>query len=184
MNNNKSVNVRMLVEGGIMIALAMVLSQFPIYQAPQGGSVTAGSMVPIMIFAIRWGVTPGIGVGALYGLLHFIFKPYFLNFAQFLFDYIIPFGALGLAGLVSNFVKKGHKNAYFAIILSSTIAVLIRMASHVASGAIFFKEYAGAQNPWIYSIIYNGTYLIPELILTIIVLVLIWKPIQNSGIND
>lgn len=181
---NKKFSVRMIVEGGIMIALAMVLNQFKIYKAPQGGSVTAGSMVPIMLFAIRWGIGPGIGVGIVYGLLDFIMNPFFLNMPQFLLDYIIPYGALGFAGLASNMVKKGKENAYLAVIISSTIAVLLRILSHVLSGVIFFSEYAGDQNPWIYSIIYNATYLIPELIISIVVLVLVWKPLQRAGAID
>ena len=57
-----------------MIALSALLSYVRIYQAPNGGSVTAGSMIPIMIFAIRWGLGPGLAVGATYGLLDFILK--------------------------------------------------------------------------------------------------------------
>lgn len=176
----KNLDIRMIVEGGIMIALAIVLTQFKLYKAPQGGSVTAGSMVPLMLFAIRWGIGPGIGVGVVYGLLHFIMDPFFLNLPQFLFDYIIPYGSMGIAGISSNLVKKGKSNAYIAVVISSTLAVLMRMVSHVLSGVIFFSEYAGSQNPWIYSIGYNAGYLIPELIISIVVLVLIWKPLQRA----
>ena len=64
----KRTNARMLVEAGVMIALAQVLSYIVIYQLPQGGSVTAGSMVPIMFFAVRWGNIKGILAGAVYGI--------------------------------------------------------------------------------------------------------------------
>ena len=60
----KKWSTKMLVEAGIMIALSIVLSRIKIYEAPQGGSVTAGSMIPIILFAMRWGVGPGVVAGA------------------------------------------------------------------------------------------------------------------------
>ncbi|NLY97279.1 MAG: energy-coupled thiamine transporter ThiT, partial [Clostridiaceae bacterium] len=47
-------NVRMLTEAAVMIALAFVLSNIRLFQLPNGGSVTPGSMVPLILFAIRW----------------------------------------------------------------------------------------------------------------------------------
>ena len=80
----KNTNVRMLVEAGVMIALAQVLSYVVIYQMPQGGSVTAGSMVPILLFAVRWGTAQGLLAGAVYGILQFILGPKW-SFTLFLF---------------------------------------------------------------------------------------------------
>ena len=179
----KNVDIRMLAEAGIMIALAMILSTIVIYQAPQGGSVTAGSMVPIMIFAIRWGTGPGILVGVAYGILHFIFKPSFFHWAQFILDYILAYGALGLAGIAHSSVDGLRSNNHMKIILVSVVSIGLRAFAHVLSGVIFFVEYAGSQNPWIYSIIYNATYLIPEMIISGFVLILIWKPLQRANIN-
>lgn len=59
----------MLVEAGFMIALSLVLDLVKIYQVPQSGSVTAGSMVPILIFAFRWGFGPGIATGTAFVIL-------------------------------------------------------------------------------------------------------------------
>lgn len=176
---NKRLNVKMLTEGGMMIALAVLLSYIKIYTLPNGGSITAGSMIPLMIFAIRWGVGSGIAVGATYGVLDFILKPYFYHPVQFILDYPLAFGLLGLAGLgyLSN-----NSNGYAKISLGITLGIAGRMLSHTLSGVIFFAEYAGDQNPWIYSIGYNASYLVPELIISLLVLVLIWKPL-NKTIN-
>jgi len=77
-----------------------------------------------------------------------------------LLDYPIAFGALGLAGLA-----RGH--ARLAQAWLGTLAIGARFAAHVVSGAVFFAQYAPAgQNPWIYSAIYNGTYLLPEAVLS------------------
>ncbi len=169
----------MLAEGGVMIAMSALLSYIRLYQAPNGGSVSAGSMIPLLLFAIRWGILPGIAVGAGYGVLDFILKPYFVHPLQFLLDYPIAYGALGLAGIVFLVSKRNSRNSYVALSFGVLLGILGRMISHVLSGVVFFSQYAGDQNPWVYSIVYNATYLIPELIISILVLAVIWKPLQN-----
>ena len=114
-------------------------------------------------------------------MLDFIIEPSFFHWAQFLLDYIIAYGALGFAGIAHNSIKRDYSGSYASVIVGSTLAIFIRMFCHVLSGVIFFSEYAGTQNPWIYSIIYNATYLIPELIISMIVLVLVWKPLQKAS---
>lgn len=172
----KKVSVRMLTEGGMMLALAVLLNQFKIYQAPNGGSISAGSMIPIMIFALRWGIGPGLVVGGTYGLLDFIFKPYFYHPIQFILDYILAYGLLGLAGIGYD---KDNNKPTSSMVIGVIVAIGGRMISHVLSGVVFFAEYAGDQNPWIYSILYNATYLVPELIISLVVLLLIWKPLKK-----
>jgi len=176
---SKKWNVKMLAEGGIMIALATLLSFIKIYKAPQGGSVTAGSMIPIMIFAMRWGLGPGLLVGCVYGLLQFAIEPYIYHPIQFLLDYPIAFGCLGLAGIAKMDDEQLSNNNYFMIVLGVLLAIGGRLISHLLSGVIFFAEYAGDQNPWVYSALYNGGYLLPEFIISSIILVLIWKPISK-----
>jgi Predicted membrane protein len=70
------------------------------------------------------------------------------------------------------------------MILWTTLAVFGRLISHVISGVVFFSEYAGNQNPIIYSFIYNATYLVPELIISLIVLIIIWKPLKKYIVNN
>ncbi|WFA09807.1 energy-coupled thiamine transporter ThiT [Tissierella sp. Yu-01] len=173
----KKFNVRMLAEGGMMLALAVLLNTIKIYQAPNGGSVSAGSMIPILLYAIRWGIGPGLVVGSVYGLLDFIFNPYFYHPLQFLLDYIFAYGILGIAGI--SYTNENKENSMTKIVIGIIIGIGGRMLSHVLSGVIFFAEYAGDQNPWIYSIIYNSTYLIPELIISVVVILLIWNPLKR-----
>ncbi|MDF2591019.1 MAG: energy-coupled thiamine transporter ThiT, partial [Clostridia bacterium] len=102
----KRLSTRALVEAGVMIALAQVLSYVRIFEMPSGGSVTAGSMVPILFFAIRWGVGPGILAGSVYGILQFLLGPkYSMHILSILFDYIVAFGVLGLAGMFNKSLK-------------------------------------------------------------------------------
>jgi len=176
----KKWNVRMLAEGGMMIALATILSYIKVYEAPMGGSVTAGSMIPIILFAIRWGLAPGLAVGGAYGVLQFILKPYFYHPVQFVLDYPLAFGLLGLAGIVHYFKDKDSLKGFINVFLAIFMGIFGRMVSHVLSGVVFFAEYAGDKNPWIYSIQYNAYYLVPELIVSCIVIAIIWKPLQKA----
>lgn len=174
---SKRFNVRMLAEGGMMLALAVLLNTIKIYQAPNGGSISAGSMIPILLYAIRWGIGPGLVVGSVYGLLDFMFNPYFYHPLQFLLDYIFAYGILGLAGIA--YTNENKENSITKIVIGIIISIGGRMFSHVLSGVVFFAEYAGDQNPWIYSTIYNATYLIPELIISVVVILLIWQPLKR-----
>jgi len=185
-----SKKVRMLTEAAIMISFAFVLSNVRLLQLPNGGSVTPGSMVPIILFAIRWtrknsdlqdqdqsfGVffkSVGICliVGAVEGAVEFILGPkWSLHPVSILFDYIFAYGILGLSGIF------GKKNVN--IIIGVIFTVFMRFVFHVISGAIVFYEYAGTQNPWIYSVIYNGSFMSIELAITIVLtLALIQVPV-------
>lgn len=176
----KNSSLRMIVEAGIMIALAFVLSTIKIYKMPQGGSVTAGSMIPILLFALRWGAAKGIVVGALYGVLQFIMEPYMVHIFQVILDYPLAFGALGIAGFSRHLAQRYPSKKRLLIFAFSTLALLGRMIFHVLSGVVFFAELAGAENPWIFSIAYNGSYMIVELIVALLILSIILDPINKA----
>ena len=91
---------KMLSLGAICMALSCVLSLVRLWKMPQGGSVTAASMLPMMLFAYMYGVGPGITLGALYGVMQFLLEPWMLNVPQVLLDYPIAFGMVGLAGIL------------------------------------------------------------------------------------
>lgn len=175
----KKWSTKMIVEAGIMIALAYLLSRIKVYEAPQGGSVTAGSMIPILLFAMRWGVGPGMVTGAVFGLLKLMLGGWFFSPAQAILEYPIAFGLLGLAGISSISKEIDGFKGYFNIVLSVLVAIGGRFICHLLAGVIFFSEYAGAQNPWIYSLIYQSSYLLPEFIISAIILSLIWKPLSK-----
>ncbi len=169
----------MLVEAGIMIALALVLDKIKVYEAPQGGSVTAGSMVPIFIFAFRWGLGPGIIAGTIFGLMQLLLGGWIFTPIQAILEYPIAFGSLGLAGIFSNKVHDEKKNRLIGIIPGVLLGIGIRFLCHFIAGVVFFSEYAGDQHPWLYSFMYQVSYLVPEIIISVIVLYLIWKPISK-----
>ena len=154
--NIKSSTV-IIAEITIFVALATALSYIKLFTLPQGGSVTAASMVPILWLALRRGAKIGIFAATVYGVIQLMLEPFIVNPIQVLLDYPIAFGMLGLAGF---FQKRPF--------LGVNVGILGRFAAHFVSGVVFFANYAPAGiPPAIYSAIYNGSYLLPELVITI-----------------
>ncbi len=150
--------VRVISEATVMVALATVLSYLKIFHMPQGGSVTAGSMVPLLWISLRRGAKVGVITCLIYGLIHFLLGPFAVHPVQVILDYPLAFGALGLAGL---FRKRP--------ILGVAVGIGGRFIMHFLSGVIFFGIYAPpGVHPAIYSAIYNGGYLGGEFVISAI----------------
>lgn len=138
---------------GFMLALTLVLSVFPLYRMPYGGTITLGGMLPIMLVAFAFGPEVGVLARFAYGILNLLLNPYILHPVQVLFDYPLPFMALGVCGFFP-------QHPYGGMIL----AVLMRYFCHFVSGVAFFASYAPAgMSPVVYSLWANGLYLLPDL---------------------
>lgn len=169
---------RVLAEGAIMVAMAFVLSYIKIFHLPWGGSITLLSMLPIVIFSIKRGVKAGLfaafvssllqlGQGIIVdGLFAWGLTPAMLAACIFL-DYIGAYTAIGLAGV---FRQKGLMGR----LGGTAAAILIRYIFHIVSGAVIFHsagmiwETFSTDNEWLYSTLYNGAYMLPEMIFTVI----------------
>lgn len=177
--------VQMLVEAGLMLALAMILSNIVMFRMPAGGSVTLGSMIPILIFSMRWGWQSGVFVGVVFGLLQMAFGGYVVSVPQAILDYPLAFGFIGLAGLGKNKVKASVMNGTFegikVISVWTVIAIFLRFLSHVASGLLFFSDGLSLLSPatWWISISYNGGFLLVETIIAAAILSVIGKPVMT-----
>ncbi len=158
-----------LVELAIAIALVAVLSNIRVYKLPQGGSITAGSMVPIFYVALRWGAPWGIVAGIGAGIVNYVLDPFFVHPVQVLLDYPVAFGALGLAGLFPRLPWAG-------VVLGGTG----RWLAHLISGVVFFAQYAPkGQSPWVYSAIYNASYMLPEIVISVILTLLLLRSLPR-----
>lgn len=163
---------RILMEVVAMVALAGVLefiSGFMSFlQMPQGGRVTFAAMVPIFFVAFRRGSRIGILAGIAFSLVVLVIEPFIYNPIQFLLDYPLAFGALGLSG----FFRKLHWP--LMPLIGVAVGIGGRFLSHFTSGLVFFASYAPAgMDPATYSAIYNAWYLIPELIVSEIVMLIL-----------
>ena len=161
-----SSNAKILAEGSIIIALTVILKDVlpPVARLPQGGSVSLAGMVPLLWFSLRRGLRAGLEVSAIYGLVNMALPGSFIvDPIQALLDYPMAFGALGLAGLF-------HKYPLVGV----AVGITGRFLAHFASGVWFFAAYAPAgMSPMLYSAIYNGGYLIVELIVSEIIMVIL-----------
>lgn len=174
---NSHSKTKMLVEGAVMVALAAVLSYIRIFHLPWGGSVTLLSMLPIAVYSIRHGVGAGVmvsfafsliqlGQGMLDGLFGWGLTPVML-LACILLDYVGAFTVLGFAGV---FRSRGLVGQLGGTIL----AVALRFVFHFLSGVVIWHSFGElwegfyTENEWLYSLLYNGCYMLPEMIFTVI----------------
>ena len=173
-------NVRILAECAMMVALAFVLSFFT-YSGSwlQGGSVSI-EMIPIIIIGLRRGPKWGASAGFVFGLLQLM-----IGFANvmycptvatqigcILFDYLVAFTVLGLARPVAKLL--GGKSAGVAV--GTAAAGLMRFVCHFIAGMWIWREYAPEGQPvWLYSLVYNGTYMLVNTILAVVIVSLLYK---------
>ena len=160
--NSKKMSAKQLTFCAVAMALALVTSFIKFASLPMGGSITLFSMFFMCFIGYLYGPKIGIMTGVAYGILQLIIEPYIYAPLQVLLDYPLAFGALGLAGFFSN--KK------FGLTTGVIVGILGRYICHVISGYVFFASYAPeGMNPMIYTLGYNATYIVPELIATVIV---------------
>ena len=168
--SNRNFDTRVLAEIAIAIALATVLSYIKIFSMPYGGSVTLGSMVPILLISFRRDVKVGVTTGVIYGLVQMFLDGWFYSPVGMLLDYPLAFGVLGLAGL---FKKQP--------IIGVVLGMAGRFVCHFISGVVFFGMYAPeGMSPVIYSTAYNGGYMLPEIVISAI---LIYLLVQRDVLN-
>ena len=169
---------RMLCEGAIMVALALVLNQLKIFRLPNGGSITL-EMLPIFFYAVRWGVGPGLLAGFAFGLLQmFIDGAVAWGWQSLLLDYLVAFTPLGLAGL--------FKGKDWGIFAGTVLGSVVRFIVHFISGITIYAITVPTQlfsatytSPWMYSLAYNGSYMAIDMALCLVVFGLLYKPLKR-----
>ena len=184
-NTNTRKTTRALVEGAIMIALATILGFIRLYRFPFGGSVDL-ALIPILIYCLRWGPKWSLLCCFVNGVLQYVLGGGIaISWQSMLLDYLVAFTALGLGGVFRNRIQ--HNGV--SLLCGSLVALGARYVAHILSGYILFSGYAewfftqdgfpawGAQlvssmSPealgLTYSVVYNGMYMIPEMLLTAI----------------
>lgn len=161
--SGKKNNVSIMVKTAVMIAVTFVLNQITLYRLPQGGSVTAFGMLSLFLISYLFGARQGILAGMAYGLLDLIVNPSVIHPIQLFMDYPLGFGAIGIGGIL--------RNKSFGLIKGYLLGVLGRYAVVVLSGIIFWGMYAAEGfNAVTWSLFYNITYMLPEAIVTVAIL--------------
>ena len=161
--------IRALCEGAIMLALAVVLNYFKLFRLPNGGSISL-EMLPMFVFALRWGVGPGLLTSFLYGVVQlFIDGAVAWGWQSLLLDYIVAFTPLGLAGL--------FRGKNWGVFVGSFLGAFVRFIVHHISGITIYAIIAPTElfnitftSPWMYSLAYNGSYMLISTVITLVLL--------------
>lgn len=209
----KNVNPKTLrlVTSSVCLALATVMSMIKVFELPFGGSVTLFSMVPILVLSYMYGVRWGLLCGGVYGVLQMVLgattTQAFAGLTGWnvpvmaLLDYIVAFVVLGFAGVFKNKIK----NHTLALSFGCAFAIILRLVCHFLSGWILWGSYAssyfeGMSNAFssmvltnfhgqalsaMYSLVYNASYMLPELVISLVAVVVLMsvKPLRKIFIN-
>lgn len=151
-------DTRSIVYGAIAIAMSFALSYARFIHLPQGGSVTFASLLPLMIYCCMFGTRRGIVVCLIYGCLQALQDTYIIHPVQFMLDYPLAFGMIGVSGFFCERTPL-KKNKLIAFIVGAVIAVVLRYACHICSGVFAFADYADLETydtAIAYSFAYNS----------------------------
>ena len=171
--------VRALTEGAIFVALAFVLSFVKLYELPNGGSLTP-AMFPILLYALRFGLGKGLLAGFSFGLLQLIFDgAYAWGWQSMVLDYLLAFTPLGLAGM--------FRGKSWGIFPGTLLGCLGRFVVHHISGITIYRiieptsvpGFGTYDNPHLYSLVYNGSYMIPNTILALLLAAVLYVPLKR-----
>ena len=143
---------RMIANAALCLALAFVLSYIKLFDLPQGGAVTAASLLPIVAFAYSYGLAPGLVVGVAYGLLQMIQDPWIVTPVQAILDYPLAFACIALAAVARKLPDS------WGWLAGMALAAVGRFVCHTFTGVAFFAEYAEGtgMSPFVYSVSYNS----------------------------
>ena len=184
MRNDKSkysnyTAVRTLTESALLIAVATVLSLFAMFKLPNGGSVTIGSMIPIILISLKYPLDWSLAAAFAYSLIQMMqgfYPPPVENIYYYtimvLLDYVVAFSVLCLAGpLYRRFSSK--LPARVSIMTAAILCFVLRFVCHFLSGIIIWGYYASENQPvWLYSLLYNGSYMLCECLISGVILFL------------
>ena len=188
---NRRRSIYALCQSAIFIALATILSFLPVYEMPMGGSVTLASMLPILFIGIKFGPKWGMGSSLVYAIIQVVQALIKGNVFVYtvtagavivcvLFDYLFPFTILGLSFFAAP--KKGEKLNLVKTLIVFGIIIFVRFLCHFITGMTIWGQWDdGFWGAFTYSLLYNGSYMLPELIVTLVItaFLLSSKQIEN-----
>lgn len=177
----KHETVRAMCEGAIAIALSVVLSYLEIDIGAQGGSISF-TMIPLIVFVLRRGVALGFSATFAFGLIKFMLGGEIIAWQSIVFDYLLAYGVLGVAFL-ARYIK--GNNAVKAIV-GTLAACVLRFGVHYLSGVTIYAEWMPEEflgmtmtSVSLYSLLYNGIYMLPSSIAALILVPVLFGVIQK-----
>ncbi len=190
MSSNRE-RILSIVTGGIAVALSFLLSNIKLFEMPMGGSVTPASLLPLVVYAIAFGPGWGFLAAIVFSALQVIAGlEWFVTPFQMVLDYVLGYTAYGITGFaampsaerlkiknpLTRFANCGFVRAFIFVI----VAYIVRWFCSVLSGVIFYAEYAGDMNPWIYSMTYNGSFLAVDMVFLLVVMAVLYVVLMKA----
>ncbi len=185
-------NILRIATGGVCLALAFVLSQLKLFEMPMGGTVTPASTLPIIVYGVAFGPVWGFVIAFIFSLLQLI-GGWLVTPFQVILDYTIGYTALGIAGFAAlkadsrakmpDALGRFRGTSLIKILAFTAVAYIVRWLGSVASGVIFYADYAadaGYDSALVYSMVYNGSFLMADLAILAVVLVILYMVIPSS----
>lgn len=178
MKHKRYQQTRMLCEGAVMIALALILGLFKVFELPQAGSISL-EMLPLLLFSVRWGAGSGLLACFAFGILQvFVQGVVSWGWQSILLDYVAAFGVMGLAGL-----GRGKTHGIF---WGSLLGGLARFAVHYLSGITLYRIVVPTalfgtvfDDPHLYSAVYNGSYVGLDTLLCLMIFAAAYRPLKR-----
>lgn len=163
MMNHTKITTKQLGVSAVLLSLAVVSNFIAPITLPYGGTLSFCTMLFICLVGYLFGVRLGVIAGIAFGLLDLVLAGFVFHPIQVLLDYPIAFGLLGIIGLFRNYK--------FGLFVGYIVAVAARYVIAVISGVVFFGSFAPEGTPvlW-YSITYNASYIVPEMILSLVII--------------
>ena len=159
--------IRYITEAGVLAGMAVALYLLSPGRLPYAGKISL-EMLPLYYLSFRRGAKTGMITGAVVGWLILAIDPYIIHPAQILLDYHLPMMLVGISGFFQN-----------RIWLGVLIGGFCRFASHYISGIIFFAAFTPqGTNVWLYSLIYNASYILPQVIISLIIMPVLIRRIR------
>lgn len=182
-----------LLESAIMIGIATVINEFITFKAPWafGGSVTLGSMIPLVLIAWRWGTKQGLFTALVFAIMQMIIGVKNVAYGQNAFqvvaiamlDYIVAYTVIGLAGIFRGRMKNNLQALGAGILL----ACILRFLCHFVSGWLIWDALwpnSEGMTGALYSLVYNGGYMLPETAIAIIIGLLLFVPLKRFWLGE
>lgn len=191
-NTSNKEKILTIVTAGLCVALSVVLSEVKLFEMPMGGSVTAASCLPLIVFAMAFGPVWGLIASVVFAIIQVVLgMEWFVTPFQMFLDYGLGYASLGIAGFaalksedrlkIRNPIKRFARAGLGKAIVFSVIAYIVRWFCSVLSGVIFYAEYAPeGMNPWVYSMTYNGSFMAVDLAVCIAVMVALFFVIGSA----
>lgn len=167
--------LHLMTKSALMVCLSLILKQIKLFSMPFGGSVTFGSLAPLIILSSKYGVKTGVFASFVCLIAHFIMsfkvppaKSFFAIILIIFLDYVLQYLLIGLSGFFGRVFSFGRLNKMYT---GAAVSFILKIFSSAVSGMVFWGEYAPSYlNIPLYSLAYSCAYLIPEFIVTVIVI--------------